>query len=69
MAELPPLGESGCDWYDDESDEDVMKEGNTKRRKLYFVIVKGCNPPVRNIIIPLQQLISSLMNNFLSWDC
>jgi hypothetical protein len=69
MAELPrPRGESSQYWSDDESDDDVTKERNKKRRKISFVIDKG-NPPVRNIIIPLPQLVSFLMNTFICRNC
>ena len=65
MASLLPLGDNHRDWLDDDSDNDknVMKEQNRKRRKT-AVIIDNENPVVQNVILPLLQLVSFLMENF-----
>jgi hypothetical protein len=69
MAELPLLGENHRDWSDEEeSDKDERKDRKKQRVNTTMVIDQG-NPPVRNIIIPLPQLILFLTNNFVCQNC
>ncbi len=70
MAELPLLGENHRDWSDDdESGNNEKKERKKHRVSNTTMIIDKSNPPVRNIIIPLPQLITFLMKKFICHNC
>jgi hypothetical protein len=70
MADLPRLGDNHRDWLDDDLDsgKNVKKEMNKKRRKT-AVIIEIKNRLVRNVILPLPQLVYFLMNNLQCCRC